>query len=317
MQASVQQNPKSFLPGKSNGMIFGVALASLASVFWGGMGICVQFLFENSSIDPLKLVGLRLLASGILLVAINLVLARDVLLAPFKSKAALFGIALSGVEILTAHLTFFFAIYYSNAGTGAIFLALVPLLAGFYLVLKGKKKFTRKELFCCALAFFGVMLLVSKGNLLAFELNWHAVFWGLISTIVSAVYSIQPRSIIDKWGVIPVVSWGILVGGIIGFSLTRPWDALFSFNLAGFAAFLFIVVFGTVAAFWLYLESLKYLSPVFVGLVVCLEPLSAFVFGVLFMGLKLGIAECIGIAMVLANVIILSIGPQTKKKLGK
>ncbi len=29
------------------------------------------------------------------------------------------------------------------------------------------------------------------------------------------------------------------------------------------------------AAFWLYLESLKYLSPVIVGLVVCLEPLSA------------------------------------------
>ena len=51
-------------------------------------------------------------------------------------------------------------------------------------------------------------------------------------------------------------------------------------------------------------------------LVVCLEPLSAFIFGVAFMGLKLGLAECLGIAMVLANVVILSIGTG-QKKIGK
>lgn len=303
-------------PQKSRGAFFGIALASLASVFWGGMGVSVQYLFENSSIQPLELVGLRLLTAGFLLVAINFAVARKVLMAPFPSRAALFGIALSGLEILGGHLTFFLAIYYSNAGTGAIFLALVPLAAGFYLVLRGKKSFTRKELFCCTLAFFGVLLLVSKGNFLSFDLNWQAVFWGLVCVGLSTVYSIQPKALIDKWGVIPVVSWGLLFGGIVGFSITMPWDVLFTFNLAGLAAFLFIVVFGTVAAFWLYLESLKYLSPVIVGLVVCLEPLSAFIFGVAFMGLKLGLAECLGIAMVLANVVILSMGTGPKK-LGK
>lgn len=301
-------------PRKTRGAFFGIALASLASVFWGGMGVSVQYLFENSSIQPLELVGLRLLAAGFLLVALNFVAARKVLMAPFSSRAALFGIALSGLEILGGHLTFFFSIYYSNAGTGAIFIALVPLAAGFYLALRGKKTFTRKELFCCTLAFFGVLLLVSKGNFLSFDLNWRAVFWGVLCIGLSTIYSIQPKVLIDKWGVIPVVSWGLLFGGIVGFSVTRPWDVLFTLNLAGLSAFLFIVVFGTVAAFWLYLESLKYLSPVLVGLVVCLEPLSAFVFGVAFMGLKLGFAECLGIAMVLANVVILSIGNEPKKQ---
>ena len=97
-------------PQKSRGAFFGIALASLASVFWGGMGVSVQYLFENSSIQPLELVGLRLLAAGFLLVAINFVVARKVLMAPFSSRAALLGIALSGLEILGGHLTFFFSL---------------------------------------------------------------------------------------------------------------------------------------------------------------------------------------------------------------
>lgn len=314
-QTSTEEKRLKPLSKKNNGAIFGIVLASIASVFWGGMGVSVQYLFENSSIQPLELVGLRLLASGILLVLINFVVARHTLLAPFSSPKAVFGIAISGLEILTAHLTFFFSIYYSNAGTGAIFLALVPLMAGFYLAMTGKKRFTQKELLCCVLAFFGVLLLVSKGNLLSFDLNWYAVFWGLISAIMAVIYSIQPKPLIDKWGVVPVVSWGILVGGIVGFASVRPWEALLSFNLSGIAAFSFIVVFGTVAAFWLYLESLKYLSPVVVGLVVCLEPLSAFIFGIMFMNLKLGWLECLGVVMVLANVVILSLGSPKRENL--
>ena len=287
--------------------LFGLVLAVIASVFWGAMGVCVQFLFEKSSITPIDLVSIRLILSGSLLVLINLFLNRRKLLAIFKSRKAVLGIGLSGCEVLSAHLTFFLSIYYSNAGTGAIFLALVPLIAGFYLYLRGRKSFTGTELFCCALAFFGVTLIVSKGDFNSFDFSWLAVFWGLVSAVMAAVYSIQPRPLIDRWGVEPVVSWGILTAGVVGILIAQPWEAIASIEPQGWLAVAFIVVFGTVAAFWMYLESLKYLTPVIVGLVVCLEPLSAFVFGVCFMGLQLGWLECLGIFMVLANVVILSI----------
>jgi len=55
------------------------------------------------------------------------------------------------------------------------------------------------------------------------------------------------------------------------------------------------------------LACLKYISPVTAGLVVCLEPTSAYVFGIMFMNLKLGWIECVGIAMVISQVFILSI----------
>ena len=69
----------------------------------------------------------------------------------------------------------------------------------------------------------------------------------------------------------------------------------------------YIVLMGTIVAFWCYLKSLSLISPVAVGLIVCLEPTSAFFFSILLLGEKLGLVQCIGVAMVLANVVILTL----------
>lgn len=187
-------------PIKINRTLYGVLLATLASVFWGSMGVCVQYIFENTNTQPQALSSLRLLLSGTVLVILNLFLSRRPLLAVLSSLKGTAGIALSGLELLGAHLTFFIAIYYSNAGTAAIFLATTPLLAGIYLFLRGKKRFTAKEGLCCALAFFGVLLIVSKGDFSTFQFNWMAVFWGMISAVFASIYSIQPKPLIDRWG---------------------------------------------------------------------------------------------------------------------
>lgn len=293
--------------------LFAVLLAILASIFWGAMGVCVQYLFETSDITPLNLVSMRLLLAGILLVALNLVFVRKKMLSVFYAPKAVLGIALSGFEVLFSHLTFFFAIYYSNAGTGAIFLALVPLLAGIYLYLRGKKGFTSIEVLCCVISFLGVVFIVSKGDLTSFDFNWNTVFWGLVSAVFAVIYSIQPKPLIEKNGVEPVVSWGIFAAGIASFIALRPIDAMLSLTPNSWLALGFIVVFGTAAAFWMYLYSLKYLSPVVVGLIVCVEPLSAFLFGVMFMDLHLGLLETLGVIMVLSNVVILSCVPAKPK----
>ena len=293
--------------------LFAVLLAILASIFWGAMGVCVQYLFETSDITPLNLVSMRLLLAGILLVALNLVFVRKKILSVFYAPKAVLGIALSGFEVLFSHLTFFFAIYYSNAGTGAIFLALVPLLAGIYLYLRGKKGFTSIEVLCCVISFLGVVFIVSKGDLTSFDFNWNTVFWGLVSAVFAVIYSIQPKPLIEKYGVEPVVSWGIFAAGIASFIALRPIDAMLSLTPNSWLSLGFIVVFGTAAAFWMYLYSLKYLSPVVVGLIVCVEPLSAFLFGVMFMDLHLGLLETLGVIMVLSNVVILSCVPAKPK----
>ena len=165
-------------PIKINRTLYGVLLATLASVFWGSMGVCVQYIFENTNTQPQALSSFRLLLSGTVLVILNLFLSRRPLLAVLSSLKGTAGIALSGLELLGAHLTFFIAIYYSNAGTAAIFLATTPLLAGIYLFLRGKKRFTAKEGLCCALAFFGVLLNSVQRGLLNFPIQLDGGFLG-------------------------------------------------------------------------------------------------------------------------------------------
>lgn len=296
------------LPISINSKLYGILLATLASVFWGSMGVCVQYIFENTNTEPTALSSLRLLLSGTVLVVLNFFLSRRPLLAVFSSLKGSAGIILSGLELLGAHLTFFIAIYYSNAGTAAIFLATTPLLAGIYLFFRGKKRFTVREGLCCALAFFGVLLIVSKGDFSTFQFNWLAVFWGMMSALFASIYSIQPKPLIDRWGVVPVASWGMIAAGIAGLFLANPIATAEGLDSKAWLALAYIVLAGTVAAFWLYLACLKYISPVTAGLVVCLEPTSAYVFGIMFMNLTLGWIECLGIAMVLSNVFVLSLG---------
>ena len=151
-------------------------------------------------------------------------------------------------------------------------------------------------------------MIVSKGDFSTFQFNWQAVFWGMISAVFASIYSIQPKPLIDRWGVVPVASWGMMAAGIAGLFLANPIVTAEGLDAKAWLALAYIVLAGTVAAFWLYLACLKYISPVTAGLVVCLEPTSAYVFGIMFMNLTLGWIECLGIAMVLSNVFVLSIG---------
>jgi len=42
----------------------------------------------------------------------------------------------------------------------------------------------------------------------------------MMCAFFSAIYSIQPKPLIDLWGVVPVASWGMMASGIAG--LFRP-----------------------------------------------------------------------------------------------
>lgn len=147
---------------------------------------------------------------------------------------------------------------------------------------------------------------VQRG-LLNFPIQLDGGFLGHDFRRFASIYSIQPKPLIDRWGVVPVASWGMMAAGIAGLFLANPIVTAEGLDAKAWLALSYIVLAGTVAAFWLYLACLKYISPVTAGLVVCLEPTSAYVFGIMFMNLKLGWIECVGIAMVISQVFILSI----------
>ena len=265
----------------------GIGLAIAASVFWGSMGVCAQYLLQQCSFTPLDLVSMRLVLAGlILLIMERLVFGRNII-SPLK-------------DIRTA-------VAASNAGTAAIVLTLVPLICAFWLSITEKRPLTMREGICFVLAASGVFLIVTKGNFSTLDLSFAGVLWGFVSAIFSAAYSIQPRKLIMKVGVGPVVGFGMLFGGLVASVMNPPWTMNVQWTAMSVSAFTYVVLVGTVAAFWCYLSSLKYVSAVIVGLMVCFEPLSAYLLSVFAFDLRIGMWEGAGICLVLLNVLVLSL----------
>lgn len=292
----------------SGQFVFGVLLVAAAGILWGAMGTSVQHIFAlDIGFTPLGLVAFRQVTAGILFVALASLLNPRKTWGIFKNPKLALDIFAGGVFVFLAHYSFFESIYYSNAGTGAILLTTVPLFAAIWYAITKKEAVGRVEAACFLLAASGVLLIVTDGDFSTLKFSPMALVWGLASAIFAAAYSIQPIRAIKAVGVTPVVAWGILSGGIIASFVCPPWTVDVRWSLDAAASFGFVVVFGTVLAFWCFMSGLKYISPVAAGLLNALEPLSAFLFSVLLLGDHLGLVQLLGIALVIGNVVLLSL----------
>ena len=285
----------------------GIGLAIAAAVFWGSMGVCAQYLFQQCSFTPLDLVSMRLVLAGLILLIMERVVFGRNIISPLRNAKTTVGILVAGLLILVSQLTFMLSVAASNAGTAAIVLTLVPLICACWLSLTEKRPLTIREGICFVLAASGVFLIVTKGNFTSLDFSFEGVLWGLASAVFSAAYSIQPRKLIIKGGVGPVVGFGMLFGGLVASVMNPPWTMNVQWT------FTYVVLIGTVVAFWCYLSSLKYVSAVIVGLMVCFEPLSAYLLSVFAFDLRIGLWEAAGICLVLLNVLVLSLPKKTPK----
>ena len=290
----------------------GIGLAIAAAVFWGSMGVCAQYLFQQCSFTPLDLVSMRLVLAGLILLIMERVVFGRNIISPLRNAKTTVGILVAGLLILVSQLTFMLSVAASNAGTAAIVLTLVPLICACWLSLTEKRPLTIREGICFVLAASGVFLIVT-GNFTSLDFSFEGVLWGLASAVFSAAYSIQPRKLIIKVGVGPVVGFGMLFGGLVASVMNPPWTMNVQWTALSISAFTYVVLIGTVVAFWCYLSSLKYVSAVIVGLMVCFEPLSAYLLSVFAFDLRIGLWEAAGICLVLLNVLVLSLPKKSTK----
>jgi drug/metabolite transporter (DMT)-like permease len=156
------------------------------------------------------------------------------------------------------------------------------------------------------LALAGAFLLVTDGNLHSFSVSPLAVFWGLISALTVAFYSLYPQSLLQKYGSANIVGWAMLIGGIVMSFITPPWDFRGHGSFGAWWLVAFVVLFGTLIAFYVYIASLKYISPSEASLLSCGEPLSASFLAVACLHVQMGLPAMLGGLCVLVTVTLLA-----------
>lgn len=287
--------------------IKGIMLVIIGAMLWGVSGTVAQYLFQKRGFSPEWLVVIRLLASGLILLLLAFIKGKKDIWTIWSSKNSIFNLILfSIIGMVGVQYTYFAAIKYGNAATATILQYLSPVLVTCYLAIRTKKIPNLKEITAVILAMSGTFFIITKGNIHGISISKLALFWGISSAFAAAFYTLQPRYLLAKWGSAVVVGWGMLIGGIAFSFIHQPWNFTGQWSITSIFAVIFVVLFGTLIAFYCYLESLNYVQPTEASVLSSVEPLSAAFLSVIWLHVPLGIPQWLGTACIIFTVVILS-----------
>ncbi len=294
-------------------------MAFSAAVLWGVSGTCAQFLFQHRIINTEWLVTARLLLAGMLLLGFAQTQSGKSDTAPpitsiWRNRGDLVGLLLFSVfGMLAVQYTYFAAIRASNAATATILQYLGPTLIALYLAARHKKFPTRFEFIALGLALLGTILLVTHGKPGTLSLSPPALIWGLVSAVALAFYTLQPVALLKRHNTAVIIGWAMLIGGASFSFIHPPWQIAGRWDWATVVLFSFIIVFGSLVPFYLFLSSVKILGAANSSLLACTEPLSAALIGVLWLKIPFGVFDWLGTVCILATVALLAVQEKRPK----
>lgn len=290
----------------------GILFAIVGSTLWGMSGSVAQFVFQNKSISPLWLVGIRLFFAGLLLLVWYTATNGKKVFSIFKSwHSVLILMLFSFLGMLPSQLTYFMAIRYGNAPTATVLQFLGPLFIIIYLAFANWELPRRVDMFSIVLALFGTYLLVTQGNFNKLALSPLALMWGLLAGVSQASYTLIPRKLLSEFDARLVVGWAMLIGSL-PFAKIITTTSVQHVSTVDIVSIIFIIVFGTMFAYLLYLRSVQFISPSTTGMLSAFEPLTATILSVTLLSTPISTPEVIGGILILCTTFLQAL-PQKSK----
>jgi len=292
----------------------GFILALMAAMMWGISGTCVQFLFQHRNINTEWLVTVRMLISGILLLGFtHLKKQTDIWLIWRNKKDVIAILVFSILGMLAAQYTYFAAIKYSNAATATILQYIGPVIIVGYLTLRRRTLPTAIEGIAILFTLTGTFLIVTHGSFRSLSLSGPALFWGIISAFALAAYTLLPLNLIKKYNSSVITGWALLIGGIVFSFVHAPWNIQGQFDAVAILLISFVVLFGSLLAFSIFMISVKIIGPTNASLLSCTEPLSSAVLAVLWLNVSFGIYDWLGSALILTTIVMLALNEKQSR----
>jgi probable blue pigment (indigoidine) exporter len=268
-----------------------LALTALTPLTWGSTyAITTEFLPPGR---PLFTATMRALPAGLALLALTRVLPRGVWL----WRSAVLGL----LNIGAFFPMLFLAAYRLPGGVAAVLGAVGPLFALAFAALLLAERPTLRKLLAGLTGLAGVGLVVLRADAGLDTL-------GLLAGLAGAALLSAGTVLTKRWGrpenvgPLSIAAWQLTAGGV----LLAPVALLIegrppALDIGAIGGYLYLGVFGTAAAYWLWFRGISRLPATSVAFLVLLSPVSAAVIGWAALGQALTPLQLLGMAMALGS----------------
>lgn len=288
--------------------VIGIILTLLGATLWGVSGTSVQFIgnFRNMNLE--WLLTMRLITAGLLTVLYGWIRQGNAIFNVFHNWRDTLGLVIFGVfGMALCQYTYFRSIVIAGAGIATVLQYLAPSMIIIYLLVRYGKRPSTGEIISVILALVGTICLMGNNGFSFESFRSDVLFWGLLSAVGVAVYSVSPVRLLATYGTIPIVGFGMLLSGLVAAALFQQPHSYATWDVWTVVGCFNVVFLGTIVSFNAYLEGVKRIGAVSGSILSSIEPISAAFFGWALLGNQFNWVGILGMAMIIATVIIIAL----------
>lgn len=296
-------NLNSGIPARS--VLCGFLFAVLATVFWSGNFIIARGLSDQ--ITPVSLAFLRWSTALIVFF-------------PFTVKKAIADIDLIKKHIpyliitsITGITFFNILIYLAGRTTTAVNISMISITTPVYIVIISavflKEKMSFGKIAGIILVFAGALFLITKGDLTRL-LNLKFTegdFWVLLAAVLFAVYSILSKYRPKALGLLSFQLCTIIIGLFFMlpmFIIERAVNPPVQFSRGIIFSILYVGLFASLAAFFLWNKAISIIGPVKTGMVYNMLPVFSSIFALIFLDENIYYYHYLSMIIIVAGILI-------------
>lgn len=288
--------------------IIGIILTLLGATLWGVSGTSVQFVGNFRHMNLEWLLTMRLITAGLLTVLYGWIRQGNAIFNVFHNWRDTLGLIVFGVfGMALCQYTYFRSIVIAGAGIATVLQYLAPSMIIIYLLVRYGKRPSTGEIISVILALAGTICLMGNNGFSFESFRSDVLFWGLLSAVGVAVYSVSPVRLLATYGTIPIVGFGMLLSGLVAAVLFQQPHSYATWDVWTVVGCFNVVFLGTIVSFNAYLEGVKRIGAVSGSILSSIEPISAAFFGWALLGNQFNWVGILGMAMIIATVIIIAL----------
>lgn len=281
----------------------GYASVIAAALLWASCGTAGKALF-NAGMSPFTLVQTRVSLAALIMVVV-LSLSRPSLL-KIRGRDIGYFLAFGSVFMALMQLSYFMAISKIQVAAAILVQYLAPVLVASYSMVFWHERMTGKKVLALALSIAGCYLVVGGYSLQLLSMNREGIIWALLSALAFASTTLLSEKGMQRHNPWTALTYALLFSALTLNVVQRPLIIVsLSYSVHQWAPILYIVVFGTLIPFGLYLVGVNYIRSTRTIITATLEPIAAAFMAFFFLGESLSALQILGGFSVIAAIILL------------